>query len=253
MVAKAIEIESQIDNWLENMKKERHLPDYWRGSLASFLSWDDPGIGLLRELVRPDHFLPEDFLPGARSILCFFIPFKSWVGHSNRPGDFASQQWAQAYLTTNTLAEILGEFLVEYLKDKGVRAAYPYEATVFTADNPKSRWSQRHLAYFAGMGSFGINNLLISENGSLGRYFSLITDMEVAMEEKRSPEHCLYKIDKSCSLCIDRCKFGALSHEGFDRFQCLAQLNRNEGSLRASVCGKCAVGLPCSLEVPRIK
>lgn len=253
MVSLSEEIEAQIDNWLINTRREKNLPDYWRGSLVSFLSCDNPGIKQLRELVREDHFLPEDFLAGARSILCFFIPFKPWVGHSNREGGKASVNWAQAYQSTNALAENLGEYLVKYFMARGLRAVYPYEATVFTEDNPKSRWSQRHLAYFAGMGSFGINNLLISKKGSLGRYFSLITNLELSNEAELSPEYCLYKIDGSCNLCVERCSFEALSLQGFDPFKCLAQVNKNKDILGASVCGKCAVDLPCSLEIPRKK
>lgn len=252
MVVSTNEIASFIDSWLSKMRKKRDLPDFWRDSLVAYLSADNPGIDRLKELVTPDHYKAEDFLEGAKSVICFFLPFKAWLGESNIEGAQASEDWAQAYTLTNALAIELGEAMIDFLAEKGIRAAYPYEATIFPRDNPRSRWSQRHLAYYAGLGSFGINNLLISKKGSMGRYFSLISEMEIE-EKGLSPEYCLYKIDSSCTQCIDQCIFGALDEEGFDRLVCLKQLDSNEKLFDASVCGKCAVGLPCSLEIPKIK
>lgn len=243
-------IENFIDLWIAREREAGGLADYWRKSLVGFLSCENSGIPRLRELVKEDHFMPEELLEGARSVLCFFLPFKAWLGESNLAGELASQEWADAYKWTNDLAIKLGEDLVEYLEGLGHRAAYPYEALVFSQSNPKSRWSHRHLAYFAGMGSFGINNLLISERGSMGRYFSLVTDIEVENSEEVALEHCLYKKDKSCRICIDRCEFSALSLEGFNRHSCLSQLNINKKKLGSSVCGKCAVALPCSFGLP---
>ncbi len=249
MVAQRV-LEDYIDTWIAINRQKRQLPDYWRESQVAFLSCDNPGIPRLRELVREDHLLPEDLMEGAKSIICFFLPFKKWLGKTNLAGDYASADWAGAYTWTNKLAIELGEALIEFLKKEGIKAVYPYEAVVFSEENPRSRWSQRHLAYFAGLGSFGINNLLISKKGSMGRYFSIVTDMEVDEEAEVAPEYCLYKVNKSCRVCIDRCSFDALSLDGFDRFKCLEQLNINKKILGASVCGKCAVALPCSFRVP---
>ncbi len=252
MVISTGEIESYIDLWLKDRIQKEGLPDFWRESLVGFLPANHPGIEGLKELVVSNHYQPEDFLEGAKSVVCFFLPFKAWVAKTNIKEEAASKTWADAYMTTNRLAIELGEDLLEFFKERGYRAAYPYEATIFPKENPRSRWSQRHLAYYAGLGSFGINNLLISSKGSLGRYFSIITDMEVEGAEL-SAEHCLYKQDGSCTICVDACSFGALNLEGFDRHRCLEQLGINEKLVGAGVCGKCAVGLPCSFGIPRAR
>lgn len=250
MVISTNEIEAYVDLWLEKKIKQEQLPDFWRGSLVGFLPSNHPGIEGLKELVTSNHYMAEDFLEGARSVVCFFLPFKDWVAQTNIKGELASQSWADAYNATNRLAIELGEDLIDFFKDKGYKAAYPYEATIFPKEDPRSRWSQRHLAYYAGLGSFGINNLLISRKGSLGRYFSIITDMEVE-EAELCPEHCLYKQDGSCTVCVDSCDFGALSIKGFNRHRCLEQLMVNRPLVGADVCGKCAVGLPCSFGIPK--
>ena len=119
-------------------------------------------------------------------------------------------------------------------------------------DNPKSRWSQRHVAYLAGHGTFGINNMLISDVGSVGRYFSLVTAMDIEPDLPVREERCLWKQDGSCGLCVKRCVAGALTETGFDRFRCLEQCLVNmERYPGADVCGKCTVELPCSYEIPK--
>lgn len=40
------------------------------------------------------------------------------------------------------------------------------EVSTFDQNILKSNWSHRHFAKIAGIGTFGINNMLISKNGS---------------------------------------------------------------------------------------
>ena len=136
----------------------------------------------------------------------------------------------------------------------GAAAAVPNDAGMIGMDNPKSRWSQRHVAYLAGHGTFGKNNMLISDAGCVGRYFSIVTALDVTTDAPVRQERCLWKIDGSCGLCMKRCETGALTETEFDRFKCLEQclvnMKRYPG---ADVCGKCTVELPCSYEIPNVK
>jgi len=142
--------------------------------------------------------------------------------------------------------------LVELIQNEmGTSAAVPNDAGMISMDNPRSRWSQRHVAYLAGHGTFGLNNMLISDAGAVGRYFSVVTALDVPTDAPVSEERCLWKRDGSCGLCMKRCAAGALTAEGFDRFKCLEQCLVNMQKYPgADVCGKCTVELPCSYEIP---
>lgn len=71
-----------------------------------------------------------------------------------------------------------------------------------------------------GMGTFGLNNLLLTDSGCCGYYSSLVTDLPAEADAQISEERCLYKRNGSCGLCAKRCVADALGTDGFDRNRC---------------------------------
>ena len=233
--------------------QDRSLPILWRKPIVRFADAADPGFARLRQIVDSGHHVPQDYLSEAKTVLSWFLPFLPEVGNNNLPGQLCSAQWADAYLVTNEMAVWINEQLVQFLKAEcGVCAAVPTDAGMIGMDNPRSRWSQRHVACLAGHGTFGKNNMLISDSGSVGRYFSVVTALDVLPDTPVAEERCLWKRDGSCGLCIKRCPVNALTEGGFDRFKCLDQCLKNMARFPgADVCGKCTVELPCSYQIPR--
>jgi epoxyqueuosine reductase QueG len=194
--------------------------------------------------------MPEDLLPTAKSILSYYLPFQDGVGKSNIGSDISSPVWANAYSVTNTMAVQLNLMLVEYIKGLGYDAATPGNPGRIAEGIFFSNWSQRHIAYAAGHGSFGLNNMLITERGCCGRYFSIVTTLPFA-DEIYKGERCLYKRNGGCKICVKRCLNGALTTGGFDRELCSVMGDRNAKIYNGStICGKCVVGLPCSNREP---
>lgn len=227
------------------------LENIWRRPIVRFAGANDPGFARLREIVTSEHHLPMDFLPEAKTVISYFLPFKREIPDGNLTGADASPQWAKAYLDTNRMSLFINERICDYLRLMGHAAASPADAGMISMENPRSRWSQRHVAYLAGHGTFGINNMLISDSGSAGRYFSVITAMPMRPDGIITEERCLRKKCGACGVCIQRCPENALSEAGFDRFRCLERCLKNEARYPgADVCGKCAVALPCSYRVP---
>lgn len=219
----------------------------WEPPLARCADARDPLFARLRELLVPNHYLPEEYLPGARSVISWFIPFKKAVADGNKEGLHCSAVWAQAYLNTNAMAAELNERLAEGIRARGGRAAVPRDAGMISREIIYSRWSQKHVAWIAGHGSFGLNNMLISDVGCVGRYYSIVTDLETTADPRVREERCLYKKNGTCGLCARQCPTGALSTRGFDRRICLEMCEKNEAVYPgADICGKCVVGLPCS-------
>ena len=231
---------------------EKNLPLLWRKPIVRFADAEHPGFIELRQIVDPEHHVPEDYLPGVKNVLSWFLPFLPELGKNNLEGKLSSHQWADAYLVTNQMAAWVNEKLVAYIRNEwNCCAAIPFDAGMISNDNPRSRWSQRHVAYLAGHGTFGKNNMLISDAGAVGRYFSIVTTLDAQPDMPVTEERCLWKKNGTCGLCIRRCEAGALTEAGFDRFQCLAQCLRNmERYPGADVCGKCTVELPCSYGIP---
>jgi len=229
----------------------------WRPALVGIAAASDPMFRQLRAVVGPTHALPDDLLPGARSVVAFFLPFAREVGRGNYAGRLASDGWATAYLETNQLIGEICEAVRRHLEALGHRAHATPATHNFDPVNLVSDWSHRHVAVIAGLGTLGLHNLLITARGSCGRLGSLITTAALEPDARPVEEACLSKRGGACQRCIHRCVGQALEADRFDRRRCKEILEENErarpGPRRADVCGKCLVKVPCSHEVPPMK
>ncbi len=239
--------EALIRNTIEQYCREKRVPMIWEAPILRFASAHDEKFAQLKQIVVEDHYLPTDYLKNAASVFSYFIPFKREISKSNKEGTFASKTWANSYLITNNMFETINETLVGAIKAMGYDACPPRDAGMISMENPRSRWSQKHVAYIAGHGTFGLNNMLITDRGTVGRFASVISALPVKPDPIPTEERCLYKREGTCGLCAKRCVNNALTIDHYDRMKCLAQCMKNDAKYPgADVCGKCVVELPCS-------
>ena len=244
--------------------QERLKRPVWRRPLTGFADAGHPYIRNLKELIGPEHLLPENVLSGASVVIACFVPFTRELAETNRVGDaFASEEWAEAYEMTNAMLKELNRDLTACLEENGYRGAVSPEAFTFDRTKLKSNWSHRHFAYAAGLGTFGINNMLITRAGGCGRYTTVVTELDVEPDAVCREEFCLYKRDGSCGVCVSHCPAGALTLNGYDRRKCYEVLKQNArrytefgcsysdadgkaDGTGSEVCGKCVVSAPCT-------
>ena len=216
---------------------------------------DDPRFDALAEAIVPGHRRPIDLLPGARSVASFFVPFAEGVVRANRRGESeVAREWAVAYTETNRLIEDITAELVAGLAECGVRAAAEPPTGRFDRQRLVSSWSHKSVGVMAGLGSFGLNRMVITDAGCAGRFGSVVLDCDAGAPGEEVSERCLYLASGECLECVRRCPVGALREDGgFDRALCWARCKQEAvpsmSSGRAEVCGKCAVG-PCAIRDP---
>lgn len=257
----------------------------WQKPLVGFADAKGEYIRNLRKIVHPQHQMPEEVLPDAKTIIVYFVPFGEWMPKTNAINktkeknssdiysdnnymsaeyNLASPEWAEGYELTNAMFPKLNKHIIDVIHRLGYEADTASEAGIFYRDEVISHWSFRHIAYAAGLGTFGMNNMLITEKGCSGRYNTIVTNLDITPDKPKTEEACLYKRNGSCGLCIRKCPAGALSEDGFDRHKCYEQCLKNAaiyndfGSSYASdeenygseVCGKCIAGMPCTYRIP---
>jgi len=224
-----------------------------RSPLVGFAAASDPRFADLQRLVEPTHLLPADLLPGARSVVSFFLPFECGVVIANMAHrEKVATEWARAYVETNALINGITARLIETLAGYGVRAATMPATHNFDPVTLVSRWSHKSVAVIAGLGSFGLHHLVITDAGCAGRFGSLVLDADLPVTRAEPVERCLYYYDGSCVECIHACPVAALSEAGaIDKQRCwerLLNITQQFAHLgTADVCGKCSLG-PCALE-----
>lgn len=124
-----------------------------------------------------------------------------------------------------------------------------------------SNWSERHVAEACGLGTFGLNGMIITEKGMAVNLFSLVCDLEITPSPRPAQHHCLYYRDGSCMVCLERCQNGAIDRDGRNPRKCheyaavkLPEIMKSEGVLEDIIgiptCGLCIMGVPCSDRIP---
>jgi epoxyqueuosine reductase len=219
----------------------------YREPLVGFASAVDPRFDELRRIL-PAHLSPEQMLPGARSVISFFLPFAAWVVEANASQPTAAvPEWSTAYVETNALIARIAAHLTELLAERGVLAAAAAATHNYDPETLTCPWSHKSMGVIAGLGSFGLHRMVITDAGCAGRFGSLVVDAELPATPAPARERCRYFYDGSCADCVSRCPVAAIHEDGtMDKQACNRRLLEIAGELGAKACGKCALG-PCAL------
>lgn len=247
------EIENLIVTSIEKEVVSAHTQTRYRQPLISFSEVRKIEFDRLKSIVGEHHLMPDDLLPGAQSIVAFFLPFSEEVVRANFRSPYVAREWAMAYVETNNLISHICDILFHALNNFGVEAVSEPPTYSFDKEKLVARWSHRSIAVLAGLGSFGLNKLVITDSGCAGRFGSLLLKARLTPIPRKPKERCLYFYDGSCIKCIKRCPVNALKVNGeFERTVCYKYIMEVDAFFDdlplTDVCGKCSVGLPCSLQ-----
>ena len=209
-----------------------------------FLKYKDP------EVIGPHHLAPEEWLPGARTVLSYFLPFSPRIVESNSGDGLPSVEWVYGRIEGELMNDETRRFIEAYLKKAGGKALVPPFDPRYRVVERRSTWSERHAAYAAGLGTFGLSRGLITESGCAGRYGSVLTDLEFEPSPRpyaTPDEYCTH-----CGECIPRCPSGAITAAGKDVARCAAYIDNVVKPRFAPRygCGKCQTRVVCSRKRP---
>lgn len=260
-------ITNKIQTYVREYQKRPDILSKWDEPLVGFANANHPDIFKLKEIISEQHVMPNEVLTSPTIIIAYFVPFTKELANTNKgQGDVASPEWARTYEETNTMFGNLNQYLIEEVTKMGYEAGISKESTTFDRERLISNWSQRHIARIAGLGTFGMNNMLITPKGCCGRYSTVVTNLDVVPDKPLEEEYCLYKSKAVCGVCIKHCPSGALTLDGYDRKKCfqvclknaeiykgfgssyLDETGKNTNSAGSEVCGKCVVNVPCSFK-----
>jgi len=239
---------------------------YYDAPLLGCADADDPIFVQMQtdpKIVGPMMRLPAEWLPGAKRVLSFFLPYSRAIRTSNLPNPgVPSRQWLHARIEGQAYLMHVCHQLAGWLQDAGYQTVIPAEQPEFcTQKDPErlkrgepvyaSSWSERHAAYAAGLGTFSLSKHIITKKGVCGRFGSIITDapLDITPRPYTDPfEYCIF-----CGRCGLRCPIGAISAlHGKDILACAAFLDSTAAAYAPRYgCGKCQQEVPCETGIPK--
>ncbi len=218
---------------------------------------------LMKEgIIGPHHLSPGRWLPGAKSVVSYFLPFSKEIVASNRVEGMPSKEWYLSRFWGEEFNNALRDHVTGALEKAGYTAVAPPRRTDrFVMLPTTSNWSERHTAFIAGLGTFCLTYSFITEKGCAGRFGSVITDLELAPSTRTAQslmENCIYDADGTCGDCITRCPANAVTAEKKDHITCmnfiaekiLAEYPQKYNNIYAGGCGKCQTAVPCARTNP---
>jgi len=202
--------------------------------LVQFADGDDPIFSEYKTIIDPTHLTPREALAAALnkgledladrlSIISWILPIALKTRQSNRQyKSTPSQLWIKARHYGEQFNDALREHVVKLLTEMGYLATapmlQPYFGITYQTEGIGhfSNWSERHIAYAAGLGTFSISDGFITERGIAHRCGSVVTDLVLPaslMTADNPYANCLFYVDGSCIACIARCPAGAISEQ----------------------------------------
>ncbi|WP_325530259.1 4Fe-4S binding protein [Sporomusa sp.] len=235
-----------------NTVKELNNLHIWNQPLVGVASANDSLWERLKEpdAVGPQHLSPQEWLQGAASVISYFLPFTEPIRRSNWPDDLPSTEWLYGRYEGAMLNDALRRFIVSLVEGAGGHAVAPALDSRFAVAGLRSNWSERHVAFVAGLGTFSLSRSMITSLGSAGRFGSVIVDTELqptVRAYRKVDEYCV-----NCGVCIDRCPPRAISKAGKDNAICSHYVAEMKVKYAPRYgCGKCQTAVPCEGRNPR--
>jgi epoxyqueuosine reductase QueG len=126
----------------------------------------------------------------------------------------------------NTFKREIIKDTIDYFKKGGYNAISGMLSDAYTIvmkGKFYTTWSERYIAFAAGLGTLGLHEGLITDAGANIRLASIITDAPLNLTPRKNDEpyaNCLYYAKGICKECAKKCPVGAITEKGFNKIKC---------------------------------
>lgn len=265
---------------LVNKSSNNHLHAFdeqaWSSPLIGVASGADPLFVEFKEIIGAVHWTPaEAFLLAYPndSMTAENLRVVSWVlpqtERTRADQRLETTLPAPRWVYSRHYGELFNEWLRLTLRDEFIRMGLKTVAPTLLPDwgyrqSPQagicSNWSERHAAYAAGLGTFGLSDGLITEAGKAVRIGSVIVAADIEITPRHAISHtanCLFYARGTCGACIKRCPVAAISKAGHDKIACHKYIRQvtspyaeRLSGQTVTPCGLCQVRIPCEWRNP---
>lgn len=269
-------VEDFVSRSFENTLGFSHQEKVFDSPLVGFASGTDSLWQVYRDHIGGFYLTPADIFlasfpdsaasPEELTVISWILP-STTLTRQEQAGQtrFPSERWARTRHYGELFNIALRRHLAAELAKAEVQAIAPLLSPSWHRSDegayaPCSTWSERHAAYAAGLGTFGLCDGLITQAGKAHRTGSVIARVKVPPSGRPYQDHhayCLHFTHGTCGKCVARCPVKALSLKGHDKKRCreytehsMNEYLKKTFAIDNYACGLCQCGVPCTDHVP---
>lgn len=271
------------DFWASSPTNSLHLYDdeqAWCKPHVAIAAGNDPLFATLKEQIGPFLWTPQEAYALAfpdtpvsaaeLRVISYVLPQTEATRNDQRQEkEFPAKRWAKSRFYGEEFNCALRSHLAKTLTTSGYPALAPERLPDFGTHNSKnfgiaSNWSERHVAFIAGHGTFGLSDGLITRWGKAVRFGSVVVkaDLPPSKRDYGDNHHawCLWYAKGKCGACISRCPAAAITTDGgHDKSACFNYIREVTApyatktyATGATPCGLCQVKIPCEAQIPPV-
>ena len=190
----------------------------WGDPLVGFSSGDDPIYAFYKEDIGPFYVTPVEWFgttfpgfdvePGELTVISWILPQTETTKERHRHQvKWPNERWARSRIFGEEVNNKLRRHVVEALEAEGYLAVAPMLSPHFNRETSEkygyaSSWSERHAAYAAGLGTFGLCDGLITPVGKAMRTGSVVVRIDLPPSKRSYKDYyayCLYYVKTASS------------------------------------------------------
>ena len=272
-------VESLIREFCASARNSLQMPTgepAWAEPRIAYARGDDPLFEQLKKDIGPFYWTPLEALQLAwpdldasaaeLAVIVYLLPQTEATRLDQREAtEVPAERWARSRFHGEEFNCALRLHLAEQLTKAGLPAVAPERLAGFDYRNSErfglaSNWSERHTAWIAGLGTFGLSDGLITRAGKAVRFGSVIARVDLEATPRSYSGHqdwCLWYAKGTCGACMQRCPIDAITEAGHDKSACFSYIRnvtapyvRDNYGTAATPCGLCQVKIPCEARLP---
>jgi ferredoxin len=269
-----VEVKKFADSPDNTLKKWNDEPA-WGKPIVGFSNGADPLYKFYKTDIGDFYRSPLEFLSHQypnRNFEADKITVISWIlpqtdatkRDHRKETHFPSERWARSRIFGEEFNNKLRQHMVDGFSEKDIEAAAPLLSPLLERKTSSkygyaSTWSERHAAYAAGLGTFGLSDGLITPVGIAMRTGSVVANLYIDPTKRSYDNHnayCLFYMKGTCRKCIERCPIGAITWEGHNKATCskyvrmTRQYVQRHYGFKGYGCGFCQTGVSCESGIP---
>ncbi|MDT8419768.1 MAG: 4Fe-4S ferredoxin [Desulfuromonadales bacterium] len=276
------QVESIVhDFWETAPSNSLHLDSgekAWGEPHVAIARGDDPLFDRIKEMIGPFLWTPLEAYAlafpdapvsaGELRVISYVLPqTPATRADQGRQNSMPSERWARSRYYGEEFNCELRLHLAEALGSAGFLSVAPERLPGFGYQQSArfglaSNWSERHVAFIAGHGTFSLSDGMITRWGKAVRFGSVVSRIDLPVTERAyGDDHqawCLWYARGTCGVCAGRCPVTAISPEkGHDKQACFTYIREattpyatQTYGTGATPCGLCQSKIPCEAQVP---